>query len=994
MNKPQQDLSRVILYNPELFSRDELVRQFVVRTALLDRLVNEVPDTVEPGSGQHQLISGQRGMGKSTLLRRIQVAINEDPVRSQLWLPLTFPEEQYNVDQPADLWLNCLDALGDYLERTGNESGAEAIDATVQLLHALPKAQQDQAALAELLTASDRLQRGFILLIDNLDMVLKRLKDHHWPLRETLSHERRLLLIGATASDIKELYDYDEAFYDFLKIHRLNGLTHDETVTLLTALGEATGLTEVVPRLQADPGRLETLRVLTGGVPRIIAALFQVLATHSDSTIREDLEELLDKFTPYYKDRIEDLPEQAQQVFHAVATAWDPTSAAEVAVSAGLPSTGHAAAQLKRLSQAGVLDEVPLSLGNDKGYQVSERFFNIWYLFRSSRRNRRRVSWLVEFLKLFYGHKLEETALRLITEERLVGHGFRTAETLIGWASALAPSALARTFAHRAALSVLRKDGTLDPQYPDLLECRSDATYFEEIADRVSALQGAYDSLKLRRIRWGDTNPDDFWHLLGGCPSMTASERCSIARELINYPRSSILNLQHELEAENLALVAKWGSKSIKLLCNSVREGLIDSGCDTEGCSSIIGVDPEVIQSISRSLARERSDPKQVAVQERWSIHQWSLAGKRACWNDNLELSEELLTEATRLAPEYAPAWDWLGFVSYRRGDFKGAQKSLKTSIAIDPSDSSPWDNLGALYYHMRRLVAAEKSFRMAITLDDRDWRVWQNLGLVYSESMRRYPDAGKAFETSLEINPDAAVTWFNFGNLLQHKLSRYDEAELAYRQAIRLAPGCPPWNNLGHLLEEHLARYHEAEQAYKNALTYDSTATLPRNNLARLLRSQFGRLDEAMTLYREVLEIDPDDEQARDEMTGIIRQFALMRIDSGNREQFLSILRKVLEFPQILDADLRDIISHAFVDDLPTNVIALLDESAMSERWRPLRAALVVAAEGSAESLLRLAPEVRKPAEELLQELWPERADEVLAEIHGKRTPRRRRTT
>ena len=34
-------------------------------------------------------------------------------------------------------------------------------------------------------------------------------------------------------------------------------------------------------------------------------------------------------------------------------------------------------------------------------YQVAERFFNIWYLMRASRRVRAKLRWFVEFLRVF-----------------------------------------------------------------------------------------------------------------------------------------------------------------------------------------------------------------------------------------------------------------------------------------------------------------------------------------------------------------------------------------------------------------------------------------------------------------------------------------------------------------------------------------------------------------------------------------------------------------
>jgi hypothetical protein len=53
------------------------------------------------------------------LLRRLAYAIEEEPMLREVWLSLTFPEEQYNIARLSDFWLNCTDALSDLLESTG-----------------------------------------------------------------------------------------------------------------------------------------------------------------------------------------------------------------------------------------------------------------------------------------------------------------------------------------------------------------------------------------------------------------------------------------------------------------------------------------------------------------------------------------------------------------------------------------------------------------------------------------------------------------------------------------------------------------------------------------------------------------------------------------------------------------------------------------------------------------------------------------------------------
>jgi hypothetical protein len=388
----------VAIYNPDLLSKQELVAQFIARRPLLQRLVQDVG---RPGTTQHHLIVGQRGMGKTTLLRRLRYAIEDDPALSAAWLPLTFPEEQYNVARLSDFYLNLVDALGDALERLGRTGEARALDEARERLPDRDERERARQALELLCQGADRVGRRLLLLVDNIDLVFDRLKGDHWAIREVLSSERRLLLIGASAAMLEATYTYKEAFYDFFQIHELSGLSEEETREVLLHLARAGNTPEVARVVEEEPGRIKTFHVLAGGNPRTVVLLYDVLSKGVGSDVRADLERLLDRVTPLYKARFEAMPAQSQQIMDALAIHWHPISAAELAVLARL-EVNTVSSQLNRLEKQGLVEKVAYHPANKAGFQVAERFFNIWYLMRASRRVRQRLIWLVEFLRMLY----------------------------------------------------------------------------------------------------------------------------------------------------------------------------------------------------------------------------------------------------------------------------------------------------------------------------------------------------------------------------------------------------------------------------------------------------------------------------------------------------------------------------------------------------------------------------------------------------------------
>src|SRR5947199_10524592 len=85
------------LYNQTRLGDDDFVAHFVARHDVLDALVRRLRATGKKDSGLHHLLIGPRGMGKTSLLRRLAIAVNRDEALAARYVPLSFREEQYNV---------------------------------------------------------------------------------------------------------------------------------------------------------------------------------------------------------------------------------------------------------------------------------------------------------------------------------------------------------------------------------------------------------------------------------------------------------------------------------------------------------------------------------------------------------------------------------------------------------------------------------------------------------------------------------------------------------------------------------------------------------------------------------------------------------------------------------------------------------------------------------------------------------------------------------
>ncbi|MBK7539770.1 MAG: ATP-binding protein [Myxococcales bacterium] len=447
------------IYNPGMLRREELIASFTARTRELVRLVQDL----QQGGNQHHLLIGQRGAGKTTLLLRLACAIDEDAQLSTRALALRFPEEQYNVARLSDFWLNCVDALVDALEQHGQPQEALALDERVEAIEARPPAQEAaraEEALQLLLTWAAEHERLLVLLVDNIDLVFQRLADSQSALRDALSRNAGLVVIGACSRYPEELLTQQAAFHEFFHVAELAPLPEEEARAMVLHLAEVARTPLVARVLSEEPGRFKALLVLSGGMPRTLALLYGILAQDSAARAEDDLELLLDQVTPYYKARFDELPAQSQQIVDAVALHWHPMTAAECAAKARM-EINAASAQLNRLVKQGALQKSQGTEHSKLTFQVSERFFNIWYLMRASRRLRRKLLWLTGFLQTFYGQAEVERRARALLQTEHGQTAARDPEHLLAFAHTVEDPALRRTLLFQA-LTALAKQPPLD----------------------------------------------------------------------------------------------------------------------------------------------------------------------------------------------------------------------------------------------------------------------------------------------------------------------------------------------------------------------------------------------------------------------------------------------------------------------------------------------------------------------------------------------------
>jgi tetratricopeptide (TPR) repeat protein len=575
-----------------------------------------------------------------------------------------------------------------------------------------------------------------VLLVDNLSVIIDRLSDKEkWRLREWLSRsEQRPVLIAATVKFISDTANYGQALYEFLHVQELAGCDTEEAAAVLRELANVFKAPQVHRWLEADPARLAVLNRLAGGAPRTLVMLFQLLVQGMDGPIFQELDRLLDLATPLYKARFEELPDQAQRVVDALALHWDPATRQDLEQNSRIDGNAISS-QLSRLAKMGVVEEVAIPGEAKTAYQIAERFFNIWYLMRASRRSRHQLRWLVEFLKAFYSaDEREKLAYKLLHAQGCepLSHGNR----LLAMSQAVEDRHLQRELQNTAFYMFAKADRQ---QRADVDLSDIDRDWLK----RLDKLEGV--SEKETYIRKGIEEE----------PS-SASRYCKLG-DLFTYESQQYLKAEETYRtAIEVDPGYPWGWVGLGVLL-----------------SVHFGRYAEAEQAFRNAI---ESHPRLV-----WS---WLLLGDLLTEHSARYVeAEQVYRKATKIDSKNAWAWSGLGNVLARQlRRAAEAEQAYRTAVELDPNLAKTRGALAwILFLQRKKEVEAESLARRAWELNPEPGichtlaciLAWKGKGIESLEWIRSYLGA---LSSELDFSQLSRLQYY-FRELVHH-----NQADLAVR--------------------------------------------------------------------------------------------------------------------------------------------------------------------------------------------------------------------
>ena len=799
---PETSVSQNIgLYRSGITSPERLRQTSVGREFLLENAIESLRCSLGRKSKQHMLFIGPRGIGKTHLLSRIEDIAGRDEVLSALTAVARFPEESNQTLSFADFLVGICRILKDVLE-------SEPIWAR---LFSRVETEEDDSTVIDTLVPAIRKQnrkhnRTLIVMLENLDEIFTRQfrnKNDIASLRKFLMADNGCLLLATAPLHFDGITDIKQPFYGFFDIQILDNLTFDETVEVIRRNLEWDGHTKILESLHDMRPRLHALYRMTGGNPRLNMMLYELIAHESVIQVHDQFHLLLDRITPFYQSRLNDLPPSQRALLECMARMRDQDKTPAAIAAHMRMSQQETSSLLKRLSDAHYLcvAENPKDK-RSRLYRIREGFFDIWLAMNLSRSARKRLPFLLEFFSLFYPSLDAREEKRGQLRAKLAEEGSADAEKALDYLSevgsererATAKFDIAKTFANR---------GVADLTAHYVLEAAPLAgdgvsqaiarivTLNQSAPDYLSEIEGMIECWELHRS--GDL--EAFAHRIKeigkGLTLQTFSEaKLTFLLDALESMNDTEERVRQRVRiASVLRELARWSEAEDQL-----RPALAEA-------ESLANA--EIVAWASSDLAGLLHETNRLGEAEQ--LMRRALEIGRAVWGSRPQLVAVLMNNLAALLS------DTCRLEEAERLMRRALEIGMATLGDQHPNLAVHLNNLADLLLRTKRVKEAEALLRQAVEIDEavlegRDPVLavhLNNLALLLCDTSR-FEEAEQLLRRALEIeettfgsqHPTVATSLNNLATLL-HKTKRTKEAVVLIRQALAIYDSCK--ENTGH---------------------------------------------------------------------------------------------------------------------------------------------------------------------------------------------------
>ncbi|MBN2773327.1 MAG: winged helix-turn-helix transcriptional regulator, partial [Prolixibacteraceae bacterium] len=370
-------LKNIEKFNTHSMDEETILSVVTGRDMLIQNISTIIQENIkQPGTNQHLVLIGPRGMGKSFMLKYFQITTKKQNTTGQYIDFVLLPEEQHNINVASDLIDELLarvsgsnTASKSSLWNADNENWAGSVD---KLRSEIEKKKKDYG---------DYL---FIAAIENLDVLLESVfksKVDESRLRKLLSDTPNFMLLGTSLkSDIDTDYN-KRLFFAFQKFY-MEPWNEDDYMNyfqkrfdlLKHQNPEEYGKKNV--RLLIN--KLKAISKFTGGSPRMAVVLTNLIFEDDAVSTAQTLNDIVEDLSPYYQDLMYKMPKNSKILFDTLIREKENMSQSEIAKKVGTEQANISQA-FKWLIENHYISGHKIKGEKKYRYSVSDRVFVLFY---------------------------------------------------------------------------------------------------------------------------------------------------------------------------------------------------------------------------------------------------------------------------------------------------------------------------------------------------------------------------------------------------------------------------------------------------------------------------------------------------------------------------------------------------------------------------------------------------------------------------------------
>ena len=338
---------------------------------------------------------GPRGSGKTHLValayHRLTASLCADDAGDSVAIAL-LKEEEWGVASYLDLVVRILRALAEETPQLNVEI-AEVYDR-------FSKDPVDAESFAAQLLRRRCEGRTLLLLCENLVDLLHGLDDEgpkRW--RAAIQEDGNWAIVATTPQLSSALTLQDSPFYGFFTVRALERIDLDTGISLLTKKAIHEGKSDLAGFLRTPLGRARSRAVhhLAAGNHRAYVVLFDFLNKESLEDLVGPFMHMVDDLTPYYQDKMRQLPPAQRKIVEFLCLEGRPTTVKAIS-TACLTSQQTAAKQIGELATMSFVNRN--RSGRNTYCELSEPLMRICIEVKDNKT--RHFSLFVEFLRHWY----------------------------------------------------------------------------------------------------------------------------------------------------------------------------------------------------------------------------------------------------------------------------------------------------------------------------------------------------------------------------------------------------------------------------------------------------------------------------------------------------------------------------------------------------------------------------------------------------------------